>query len=132
VAFPRGGLKKGENKMTHWKTKSIPLICIVVSIYGCAIMAPTPVLSAAGQNVRLIINDPPAECKEIGDISGSPTQGRLDIGKINLRNKAAEIGATHVRLDQAIQEVIPALGGGPLRVNGTAYKCPPMGSHEMP
>jgi len=73
-------------------------------------------LSQAGAQVKLMKNDPPPGCAEVGGVSGYTVgpnyQERV---KNKLRNDAADRGANYVRL-----ETLTSDGNA----SGTAFKCP--------
>jgi hypothetical protein len=61
-------------------------------------------------------SDPPAECKELGSVSGN---GSLENAKIYMRNDAAAMGGNYVRWETVESNGTTASGA-----SGTAYKCP--------
>lgn len=89
--------------------KMIPLIFLFLS--GCA-----TALTTEGSKVKLMKNDPPSNCKEIGSVKGlTRGTGDMEVAKNEMRNEAAEKGANYVRYESA-QEAVSA--------SGTAFLCP--------
>jgi hypothetical protein len=89
------------------------LLALLPNLAACASTG----LTEAGAKVRLMKADPPAGCKEIGNVSGDYAGFPVEEGasKNVMRNHAAEQGANYVRWDTAAANGI---------VSGTAYKCP--------
>jgi hypothetical protein len=92
------------------------LLCsLIISFAACTPIA----LSPAGQTVRLMKSDPPADCQEIGPVEGHGNavgRSTFDNSKIDMRNEAGTQGANYVRL-----ETVDAQFGS---TKGTAFKCP--------
>jgi hypothetical protein len=97
------------------------LVLSVLSVMGCK---PAPVLSPGATNVRVMKADPPAGCKELGDVRGNPgdTTGdegaKVEEAKIDARNKTAAKGGNYFRWDTLDPYSSTAL------ITGTAYECP--------
>lgn len=94
----------------------LPMLALVAS--GCA-----TALTPAGQKVRFMKADPPAECKELGQVTGRSVSGgaadpatSLENSKNDARNKAGDLGANYLRW-----EASDGAGGV---VTGTAFQCP--------
>ena len=96
--------------------KSMALLSICAGLFGCV---KTPQLSSNAQMVKLIMKaEPNSGCEEIGDVStGNDWYRSATDVKVDLRNKAAGIGANVVSLD--IVEKEDQLYGG----SGRAFKC---------
>lgn len=89
------------------------LTLIATLLAGCASATK---LTSAGEKVRLMKDDPPKECKELGNVEGFDTwNGDTNNSKNIIRNNAADIGANYVRFETAEK-----FG----KVTGTAFKCP--------
>ena len=98
-------------------------------VAGCS----TPALSPAAEHVAVSRNPAPPSCAPVGYVvgEGGGTFGGkwisndqlIDYAMNDLRNKAAERGATYVQSDA------PQLGNGrgttsTATITGTAYRCP--------
>ena len=91
------------------------LVVCSLSLAGCA-----AALTPGGQAVRLMKADPPANCQELGTVSGhGGFEASIEKAKNRMRNEAAEMGANYVRW-----EVVSSSNPGNVSVTGTAYKCP--------
>ena len=91
--------------------KAVPFV-LAVSLGGCG-----GSLSAAGTAVKVMKADPPADCTEVGVVSGHAVgPDHRTKSRNKLRNEAAEKGGNYVRLETV------AADGGEM---GTAFKCPP-------
>jgi hypothetical protein len=91
------------------------LALVVSAGVGCAPAALTP----GGAQVKLMKADPPADCEDIGSVSGQGFGGDDDDAKIAMRNAAATRGANYVRLDS-----VKTSKSGPAQYAGTAFRCP--------
>ena len=102
---------------------SLLLLVIAAGIAGCA---SEPILSDQGKEVRWLKGDAPKECKELGPVNGSPTHGRFEIAKINIRNATAALGGNLVVVEDVDKESrhghVVAMKS--LHMIGTAYQCP--------
>lgn len=93
----------------------------------------TASLTSAGAQVAPTRDTLPAECKTLGLVTGKgggafggayvSNEDLIEYAMNDLRNKAAALGATHVRNDP------PQLGSGDgtttsVTITGTAYDCP--------
>jgi hypothetical protein len=85
-----------------------------VALTACA--GPAATLTPAGSRVVLQKADAPPSCREIGAVEGkAPGHGPSE-AKVDMRNKAARMGANYVRYE--------AIGQYGISVLGTAYGCP--------
>jgi hypothetical protein len=88
-------------------------------LIGCA----TTSLTAAGSRVQDLDASRAAQCQYLGDISGSEYSGMLFAGRglegarAKVRNRAAEMGATHVVWGSI------AAGGAVQAASAKAYRC---------
>ena len=77
-------------------------------------------LSEEGKKVKLVKSEL-QNCDEVGDLDGS-SQGfsgaSMSKAKADLRNKAAELGATHIVIDSTAGN-----GATLFSINGRAHKC---------
>ncbi len=90
----------------------IPMLVLTSALCACA-----TALTPGGAGVRLMKSDPPAGCKEIGDVSGyGGGAGALENAKNEMRNKASDRGANYVRVETA--DIRSS------QMTGTAYQCP--------
>lgn len=105
----------------------VAVVCVHVA--GCA----TSELTPAGSRVAVVRESVPSNCKTLkyligkggGSFGGSyiSNEGLIEYAMNDLRNQAAEIGATHVHADP------PQLGAASgtttsVTITGTAYQCP--------
>ncbi len=81
------------------------LVLVLMALAGCA-----ATLSEAGNRVQVMKSDPPTGCQELGAVSGTDPDPR-----IQLRNEAGKLGANYVRLETVDSYHTE---------KGTAYKCP--------
>ncbi len=103
-------------------------LAVCTPLAGCA----TAALSPAGARVAVTRNPPAADCRAVGYIVGEgggtfggawvTNEDLINYAMNDLRNKAAERGATFVQSDP------PQLGSGKgttttVTVTGTAYAC---------
>jgi hypothetical protein len=92
------------------------ILLVVASGVGCMS------LTKKGATVRVITGDPANECTEVGTVRGyglgTDPQG-YEYAKNDLRESAAEKGATHVRIENQGRSAI-----GDTEISGTAYRCP--------
>jgi hypothetical protein len=96
------------------------VLVLTLALSACA--TATLQLTGAGKVVRVITADPPARCEEIGGVTGFSnafTENPVENAKTQLRNQAAEQGATVVRLETMTKN--PRYGS--VTVTGTAYNC---------
>ncbi len=89
--------------------------CLIL-LGGCASV--TPEQRAAAQKIRIVSNDPPGGCEDLGAVSGGSYMGDEDAVREGLRLEAARKGANLVRLD----------GMRPGYDVGTAFRCPVEGT----
>lgn len=82
--------------------------CLVLALVAAAGCAAT--LTQAGSRVQVMKEDPPAGCQDVGPVSGTDPDPR-----IQLKNEAGKLGATYVRLETVDSYHTE---------KGTAYKCP--------
>lgn len=102
-------------------------------IAGCGVPASSAVLSPMGQTVRVGRSDAEAACVELGPVEtthGSGCgmfgrQGTYEDAYVLFRNRAAELGANYLRLDQ---QVPPHSESGcynqEFTIRGVAFRCP--------
>jgi Domain of unknown function (DUF4156) len=105
---------------------TVPVILVLLA--GCS----TPALSPQGANVAVSRNPPPGACKPTGYLVGEgggtfgggwvSNDSLIEYAMNDLRNKAAEQGATYVQSDP------PQLGNGKgttttVTITGTGYRC---------
>jgi phosphate-selective porin len=112
------------------KIAVIFLLTILV-MTGCAVQTQT--VTPAGQAVKVTKAEPPPGCTEIGPIEAKSgggcgmygAKGTYEDSYNILRNKAAGMGANHVRMDSQIP---PHNAGGcfdqAFVIRGIAYYCP--------
>lgn len=88
------------------------VITVVLSLVGCS----SAELSPEAQAVKLMKNDPPSNCKEVGSIdSEGMGYGGDDVKRARLRNRAVEKNGNYIRIDaMTAQENYKA----------TVFKCP--------
>jgi len=89
---------------------------MVMMVSSCSV-----ILSDSARAISVMKADPPSNCVEVGSMvgygGGMFQKGNwLDNSKIDLKNKAAELGANYIRLE-TINEYYRT-------TSGTAYKCP--------
>ena len=105
----------------------------IILIAGCGGKVSTAPLTPEGQKVQVTKAEPPPGCVEVGlieAISGGGcgmygAQGTYEDAYNILRNKAAEMGANHVRMDSQI----PPHGeagcfDNRFVIRGVAFRCP--------
>jgi Domain of unknown function (DUF4156) len=113
-------------KTFRFALAAVPVI--LATLAGCS----TPSLSPQGAHVAVSRNPPPASCQPTGYLvgEGGGTFGGgwvsndqlIDYAMNDLRNKAADQGATYVQSDP------PQLGNGKgttttVTITGTGYRC---------
>ena len=104
-------------------------VLVAAAVSGCK----TAGLTAGGSAVAPTRDPLPPECETLGLVTGKgggtfgggfvSNEDLLEYAMNDLRNKSAELGATHVRHDP------PQLGQGDgttstATITGTAYRCP--------
>jgi hypothetical protein len=111
---------------------TLNVLAAVATLALLACSVSTQQLSPAAQNVHVTKAEPPEGCAEIGPIeavSGGGcgmygAKGTYEDAYNILRNKAAEMGANHVRMDA---QVPPHLEGGcqnqAFVIRGVAFRC---------
>jgi hypothetical protein len=72
----------------------------------------TGCLTQAGKRVQLVKADAPADCREVGVVTGE--HGDPESQQAEMRNTAAKLGANYVRWE----------ADTPAGSRGTAYACP--------
>jgi hypothetical protein len=103
-------------------------------VLGCVLPScKTAALSQSGASVAPTRDPLPPECETLGLITGKgggtfggaylSNEALIDYAMNDIRNKAADLGATHIRHDP------PQLGMGEgtttsVTITGTAYACP--------
>ena len=92
--------------------KKLTCLALLAALAGCA----SSELSPAGQKVRVITNDPPRECQEVGQQTAMSGMGVI-AAKNMLRNWAAGIGATDLRLEAGLETRTDT------QITATAFKC---------
>jgi hypothetical protein len=104
---------------------------VIFAMAGCG--ASTQQLTPAGQQVQVTKAEPPPGCMEVGPVEAKSgggcgiygAKGTYEDAYNILRNKAAQMGATHVRMDA---QVPPHNEGGCYNlafvIRGVAYRCP--------
>ena len=101
-----------------------PMWIIALALTPACMSRPT--LSPAAGQVQLMKGDPPPGCRELGTAMGTSMRSagsvelpmeELEFAKVDLRNKAAEMGANYVRMDAAAENGTT--------ISGPAYRCEP-------
>jgi hypothetical protein len=90
-------------------------LSVVVLFASCA----SSELSSQGKKVKVMKNDPPSSCEELGEVTGSSFWAKTENIKNDMREKASKMGANYVRLETVKMDKEANL------MSGTAYKCPP-------
>jgi hypothetical protein len=108
-------------------------LATLVLVLGCLPACTTAALSPAGADVAPTRDPLPPECETVGLLVGKgggtfggaylPNDALIEYAMNDIRNKAADLGATHIRHDP------PQLGMGDgtttsVTITGTAYSCP--------
>lgn len=93
--------------------RNVLLLFFFLFLSGCVTTTPRipVVLSSEGAQVNILPNDPPAALKEIGpvevvdgyDCGMFGKRGKYEDAYILLKNKVAEMGATHVKIIDTVQ-----------------------------
>ena len=96
--------------MSFW---SVMLFLLVLSFSACS-----TALTEQGQAVRIMKQDPPAECELIKAVKGKKTS--VESSSNSVRNKCGEAGGNYLRLDSIWTDA----NGNHVRYFGTCYKCP--------
>lgn len=114
---------------TNMKKYIFALVCLSCLLPSCK----TASLSATGASVAPTRDALPPQCTTLGLITGKgggafggayiSNEDLIEYAMNDLRNKAADLGGTHVRHDP------PQLGSGDgtttsVTITGTAYACP--------
>ncbi len=117
-------MKAALGAVRRWST--MPPMTLRTTLLLSLLSACAPYEQAPGpkdpKDVQLVKTEPPTECKELGDIVGEAPNGpgAESRSKMNLREKAAQMGANYVRWETfQISEDPPRT-----TINGTAYLCP--------
>src|SRR5208337_3451516 len=92
---------------------SVMLFLLVMFFSGCATS-----LTVKGQAVRMMKQDPPAECELIKAVKGKKTS--VESSSNSVRNECGEAGGNYLRLDSIWTDV----NGNRVRYFGTCYRCP--------
>lgn len=95
---------------------------ILLVLVGCA--SASKELSPEGKIVKLMKADPAENCEELGSVWGEKqTWEDEDAAKNRLRNKAAMLGATYVRMEM-IEGTQYDSTSSYYKLKGTAFRCP--------
>jgi hypothetical protein len=92
---------------------SVILFLSVMSFSGCS-----TALTEQGQAVRMMKQDPPAECQLIKVVKGKKTS--IESSSNSVRNECGEAGGNYLRLDSIWTDT----KGNNVRYFGTCFKCP--------
>lgn len=113
----------------NWLGSAMFSVAFAIVLGGCA----TAALSAGGAKVAAGRTAPPPDCQPVGYLTGKgggafggswvSNEDLIEYAMNDLRNKAAEKGATYIHHDP------PQLGSSEgttssVTITGTAYKCP--------
>jgi hypothetical protein len=109
---------------------ALPILLSVFLFAGCSAISTTP----EGKSVELVTQNPPGNCKPLGDVVGSQgnwftgdytSNKNLLVGARNdLRNKAAEMGGNYVWVqDSNNTNAWGSLGTTNTTVLGVVYRC---------
>jgi hypothetical protein len=103
-------------------------ILIAMIISGCAAKAVRP----GAEKIFLSNEKPESDCTFIGEIVGgqgnwwtddiTSTKNLVEGSRNEMRNKAYEMGANFVHIQQIAQDT-SFVGGGKIGISGNAYKC---------
>lgn len=96
--------------MSFW---SVMLFLLVIAFSACS-----TTLTEQGQTVRMMKQDPPAECQLIKVVKGKKTS--IESSSNSVRNECGDAGGNYLRLDSMWTSV----NGNKVRYFGTCYKCP--------
>jgi hypothetical protein len=88
---------------------------VILMIAGVLVFSGCGSTSQKMTHVQLMKNDPPAECRMVGDIQSEGDD--MNEAKNELRVKADELGGDYVRLDAL------DMSGGDAIAAGAAFKC---------
>ena len=74
-------------------------------------------LSSSGKKVEILKDAPNSGCEVVGKVVGMDETGTVELARNSTRNQAAELDATHIRIDQEVPN------GRKWAVYATAYLC---------